>query len=321
MQYKVSIGVPVYNVSAFIEKCAISLFEQTYKNIEYIFVNDCTPDNSIEILESVIERYPERKECVKIITHDRNRGSSAARNTFIEACTGDFLTHVDSDDWLDTKAIEKWVAKQQEGDFDILTSDAYYHYPKKKVYLRCPDYESSEDMAFKVLYSHPSIWGKLVRVKLYHENGIRCKEGVNNGEDYQILTQLAHFSSRVTNVHEPLYQYNCMNTNSYVSNISQKALEKTVDSHFIVKEFYDKLGPSYKTYSNMAELQGLLYATRLDDYNRFQYAIAKLHSLPRELRQYVPKSKRIVFYFKNQRVIHLYYTLAMSVKKLYNSIV
>ena len=62
----------------YIEKCAVSLFEQTCNDIEYVFVDDCSPDNSIGILEEVRKRYPERDK-VKIIRHDRNRGLAAAR--------------------------------------------------------------------------------------------------------------------------------------------------------------------------------------------------------------------------------------------------
>ena len=57
---KVSIIVPVYNVSRFIEHCARTLYEQTFDSIEYIFVNDCTPDDSIEVLKKVIDKYPQR---------------------------------------------------------------------------------------------------------------------------------------------------------------------------------------------------------------------------------------------------------------------
>ena len=64
---KVSICVPIYGVEKFISKCADSLFKQTYENIEYIFVNDQTRDNSIEVLKSVIEKNPQRKNQIFII--------------------------------------------------------------------------------------------------------------------------------------------------------------------------------------------------------------------------------------------------------------
>ena len=69
---KVSLLIPVYGVEKYIEKCAVSLFEQTYEDIEYIFVDDCTPDNSMNVLSGVIERYPKRKDHTRIIHHDRN---------------------------------------------------------------------------------------------------------------------------------------------------------------------------------------------------------------------------------------------------------
>ena len=79
----ISILIPVYKVEQYIEKCAISLFEQTYSDIEYVFVDDCSPDSSIQCLKSVIEKYPQRSKNIKIIRHERNRGLAAARNTAI----------------------------------------------------------------------------------------------------------------------------------------------------------------------------------------------------------------------------------------------
>ena len=109
---KVSICVPVYGVEKYIERCAISLFEQTYPDIDFIFVNDCTKDRSIEILEEVITRYPERQKDIKIINHAKNLGLAAARNTLIENATGEFVFIVDSDDYLALNAVELLLSEQ-----------------------------------------------------------------------------------------------------------------------------------------------------------------------------------------------------------------
>ena len=66
---KVSILVPIYGTELYIEKCARTLFEQTYDNIEFIFVNDCTRDNSVHVLKRVLEEYPLRKSQTRIIEH------------------------------------------------------------------------------------------------------------------------------------------------------------------------------------------------------------------------------------------------------------
>ena len=78
---KVSIIIPIYGVELFIERCAISLFEQTLDDIEYIFVDDCTMDKSVQILQGIIAKYPQRKDNVFIIRHEKNKGLASARKT------------------------------------------------------------------------------------------------------------------------------------------------------------------------------------------------------------------------------------------------
>ena len=110
---KVSILVPIYNVETYIHQCAVSLFEQTYNNIEYIFVDDASPDNSITILKDLIKRYPKREKDVRIITHEKNRGLAVARNTAISNATGDYIFIVDSDDYMEKQTIE-WMVEYDE---------------------------------------------------------------------------------------------------------------------------------------------------------------------------------------------------------------
>ena len=74
-----SIIVPIYNVEKFIAKCVTTLMEQDYKNIEYIFVNDCTPDNSMQVLSDTLTKYPNRKDDIKIINKAQSSGPSITR--------------------------------------------------------------------------------------------------------------------------------------------------------------------------------------------------------------------------------------------------
>ena len=117
---KLSILVPVYKVEAYIEKCARSLFEQTYKDIEYIFIDDCSPDGSFAVLERVLKDYPERKTQVRIVKHTKNSGLVRARKTGLEAATGELITHCDSDDWVDKDMYEKMVAKFMNPEVDMV---------------------------------------------------------------------------------------------------------------------------------------------------------------------------------------------------------
>ena len=105
---KVSILVPFFRVENYVGKCVESLFRQTYKNIEYVFVNDCTPDKSMEIINENIEKYGVRDKC-KIIEHKTNKGISTSRNDCLDNATGDYILFIDSDDYIDLDMVESLV--------------------------------------------------------------------------------------------------------------------------------------------------------------------------------------------------------------------
>ncbi len=122
---KVSIIIPVYNVAECVGDCIKSVIKQTYKNIEVVIVNDCTNDNSMEIIKEIIAESGFQQ--VKYINHKQNGGLSVARNTGINESTGDFLYFLDSDDELTPDCIEKLVNAQRifraevvVGDYDVI---------------------------------------------------------------------------------------------------------------------------------------------------------------------------------------------------------
>ena len=122
---KVSVIVPIYGVEAYIERCAVSLFEQTLDDIEYIFVNDCTPDNSMTILSEVLSRYPQRREQVRIINQPKNLGAAKAREDGIKAARGEYIIHCDSDDWVDTNMYQLLYEKAKADNSDMVICDWY----------------------------------------------------------------------------------------------------------------------------------------------------------------------------------------------------
>ena len=117
---KVSILVPVYNVEKYFARCLETLFSQTYSGIEYVFVNDCTPDKSMYVLQETLEKYPSRANSVKIIENKQNLGIAIVRNTLLENATGEYVLFVDSDDWIEVDAIEKFVDKALQSNSDIV---------------------------------------------------------------------------------------------------------------------------------------------------------------------------------------------------------
>lgn len=226
--YKVSICVPIYNVEHYIENCARSLFEQSYKDIEFIFVNDCTQDRSIEVLQNVIKDYPQRESQIHIICHKENGGLAKARNTGLKSSSGLFIIHVDSDDYVDKNMVSLLVDKQKENDYDIVSSDLLDHYKTYTEKDNQPIYSSNVDMTIKLLdkSARGCVVARLIRKSLYTDNNISAEVGLNLGEDSLVIPQLAYFSRSVSNVSLPLYHYNRTNESSYTTFFSEKTSEE-----------------------------------------------------------------------------------------------
>ena len=125
---KVSIIVPIYKVEPYIAACARSVLSQTWPECEFIFVDDGSPDRSREILEDLIDNeFPQLKSRITVIVKPVNEGLPQARLTGLKAATGDFVMHVDSDDWVDHDMAEKLVHEAERTGADVV-----YHYVAKE---------------------------------------------------------------------------------------------------------------------------------------------------------------------------------------------
>lgn len=204
---KVTVIIPVYGVEKCIERCARSLFEQTLDDMEFIFVDDCSPDRSIEILESILEEYPVRKSQTQIIRLPENGGLPHARKTGIEKATGEYIIHCDSDDWVDVTMYEKLYCKAIEENADMVVCDYYDSDGTTHNHYRQQVPADPEGLLRGLLNRsvQPSVWNKLVRRKIF-EHSIVFPED-NMGEDLGLTPQLAFYCQRIAYIAEPLYYY------------------------------------------------------------------------------------------------------------------
>lgn len=317
---KVSILVPIYGVERFIERCAISLFEQTYHNIEYIFVNDCTKDKSISVLENIIERFPQRKPFVKIISHKHNKGLAGARNTAVESATGDFIMHVDSDDYVDKEIVAKAVLKQQENNADIVVIDFIKAYPSFSKVVNYSSFDDTKDYCLTVLArkNSNSIWAKLIRRSLYVDNSIKCIEGCNQGEDFQIVPLLLYYAKRIVNLTEPLYYYDCSNEGAYSNSFTISKHDQNWESMNVVKSFFENKGSDYKYAVDCGRLRQIaddfiISAKTSREVSKcyYKYARAQLKCIDPNCRANVALGKRLVLAFSSNYRIMKFYALSM----------
>lgn len=245
--YKVSILVPIYGVEKYIERCAISLFEQTYEDIEYIFVNDCTKDNSIAILKEVIERYPIRKPQIRIIEHEHNKGLGGARNTAVAAATSEFLMHVDSDDYVDVNMVALLVEKQKEGNYDIVTGDCEVIRNAYQEVRDLPIFNTGKELCKNLLMRKipVNVWGRLIRRSLYTDNEIKVEGGVNMSEDINVMSRISYYAGPIASIKKVLFYYDCRNEGSYTNVFSEDKTKQIWTTWGILTDFFKDKEPVF----------------------------------------------------------------------------
>ena len=239
---KVSILIPVYGVEQYIAECARSLFSQTYRDLEFIFVDDCSPDNSISVLKKVLEDYPDRANQVHIIRHETNKGVGTARQTAFTHATGECIMHADSDDLLPADAVELLVGGMQKGAYDIV-SGAYAEYRNQtigaiKLPPTLPNQYYVRQLLCQNLVKH-NLWGRLYRRAFLQENNISFVPGIDYCEDYTVITR-AFFSARYTTIDDLVYYYRTDNSTSYTHQISHKNLVSMLKANAVVIDFFRK---------------------------------------------------------------------------------
>lgn len=220
----VTILVPVYGVERYIKQCAESLFSQTYADLEYVFVDDCTPDASVEVLRQVMQRFPERSSHVRIVRHEHNKGLGAARQTALSLVQTDCFAIVDSDDVLPLDAIETLVARMKETDADIVEG-AYQDYGDGRVGQTVMPYHGSQQSYMRKLLCQNrlknNVWAKLYKSDVIRRVDRLFEEGIDYAEDYSATTRLSMVTRRAW-TDKVVYYYRTDNTASYTKQMSRK---------------------------------------------------------------------------------------------------
>lgn len=197
---KISVVVPVYNVQKYIAQCLDSIVGQTYRDLEIILVDDGSADGSALICEE----FAAKDSRISVIRQP-NGGVSVARNTGIDAATGEFITFVDSDDWLVNEMYEKMIAEITDNpgldmvmcDSTLITEDSEI----KSTYLIREGYYSKNQIVselFPVLLVTEdfgkiplvSVWNCLIRRDILMNCDIRFNPDLRYGEDYLFMPEL-----------------------------------------------------------------------------------------------------------------------------------
>lgn len=222
----ISVIVPIYNVEKYIERCLKSLFTQTIANkCEFIFVNDCTPDSSMQIVEKVILQFVNLRNQVCIINHAENKGSATARKTGMLVAHGKYVIQIDSDDWCEPNMLEMLHTQAELTESDIVNCDLFFEYKKKTVLKRENPGKIGKETVRKLLNGTYDgfLHVKLVRRELYLRYLILPVDDINMWEDVLLSVRLYFYAQKISYISMPLYHYEKSNTNSICAVFSDKS--------------------------------------------------------------------------------------------------
>ena len=204
---KVSVIVPVYNGEKHFAGCIGNLVHQTLEEIEIIFIDDCSTDNSLAVLYECQRQYPDK---VRVIASPENRRAGGARNLGLDLATGEYIGFVDCDDIPDTRMYEKLYAKAKEGDYDLVDG-GYLDMEHQEARLVTNDRYIGEldgEKRAGLIIAGGYLWSKLVRRELIERYHLRFREHVAIMEDADFWNFLVVTARSIGNVNEVVYRYN-----------------------------------------------------------------------------------------------------------------
>lgn len=217
---KISIIIPIYNVEKYIERCINSVLGQTYRNLELILINDCTPDQSMDIVKRIINNSEKSKDFeIKYISHTTNKGIAATRNTGMKNVSGEYFFFLDSDDEITPDCIESMVTLAQKyKGVDLIQGDIVYTNNNKIKGIRSVDseYVADKSLIKKMMfndgtctYSIPNVvWNKLIRTSLVIENNMWFKEGIVAEDVYWLIMYWKYINSIAFNLKKTYLYFN-----------------------------------------------------------------------------------------------------------------
>jgi len=271
----VSILVPIFNVEKYIGKCAESLFLQTYRNIEYVFVDDCCQDRSIEVLEGVIRNHGIPADRYSIVRHSQNEGIAVSRADCIAHARGEYVLFVDSDDWIEKNMVEALLEATDNGIIDIVACDYMKDYISGDITYHDEDYATTcrENLIRSINYDISTLlWKLLIRRSLF--SNFTITPHVDIVEDYIISVKLYYYAKSFTRIRRYLYHYVQYNQ-ARVSFQTQRSIMNHIKGVREVEEFLREKGLCDQRVENLLNLRKFniksnFLTKRMLDYNAYR---------------------------------------------------
>lgn len=290
---KVSVIIPVWNVEKYLRKCLDSLVNQTFKDIEIIIINDGSPDNSQVIIDEYKENYPDL-----IIPYIKeNGGQASARNMGLKKAKGEYITFVDSDDWVDTEMIEKMYNKAISTNSDIVVCNAYSVIDDKIGNLEIFKSDDLDSHKRYIINCPGACWGQLIKKDIIINNDLYFLEH-HFYEDIAVMPALCLYAKKISYLNENLYYYLIRTGSTMKQTKYSSSLEDIFDSLDYLSNIFIKNNVYEKYYAELeyTYIEHLLHAASLRFFQFEKYdQLDKVISI---MNNRFPKWKRNAYYKK-----------------------
>ena len=246
---KVSVIVPFYNVENYKEKCLETLVNRTLKDIEIILVNDGSKDRSIDIVNKFLKQYPEKI----VYLEKENGGLSDARNFGIPHAKGEYITFLDSDDYVEKDMYENMYELAKKEDSDMVECDFYWEYPDKLKTDEGTIYHGKKEMIEKV---RVVAWNKLIKKEILEKSDVKFPKGLRY-EDVEFTYKLVPYIEKVSFLKKPCVHY--VQREGSISNKQNERNKEIFDVLDNVINYYKEKN-IYDTYKDELEYVYVRYA-------------------------------------------------------------
>lgn len=299
MSCKISVIIPVYNSEKYLREMAESLLSQSLKEMEFIFIDDCSTDSSVDILYEIEKSDPER---VMVIKLDENQGPGVARNIGIQYASGEYIGFVDSDDLIKKEMYEKLYKKAINGNFDIVECGYYSERKKSEMMLWSPELEGEITLEnrVKIIMSCGFLWSKIIKRELIINSGLEFFGRIPL-EDVDFLTRLYLRARSIGIVNESLYYYR-NNVNSF-SNKKKNSISicNTFSEKYLENMKKEELYPVFKPV-----IEYVVIGVWFDIYKSYISSNIFVNKnsvevIRNELKKYVPNYNENIFFIEKAK--------------------
>ena len=204
MKGLISVIIPVYNIEKYLRRCIDSVLAQTYQDFELLLIDDGSKDSS----GAICDEYAARDSRVKVF-HKENGGVSSARNAGLAIVSGDWIMHLDGDDWIEPDMLERLIRKGEDTGAEIVMGDFLFAYSDRDILYSLPDWDNNKTASLNryITSVWTCVWGGIHKRSLYEEYQLICPQGVTYCEDFHMMARLCYHAKKVVNIHQPFYHY------------------------------------------------------------------------------------------------------------------